>query len=88
MGDPWYTQYVKDLMQASSDFKQWWQRHDVCNHFDPHRQLLHPIVGELSLEVITLYANGDPDLRLCIYMEQPESDTAEKLHKLAAMEFT
>lgn len=85
IGDPWYEQYVKELMQVSSDFEQWWQQHDVCNQFESHRQLLHPIVGALSLEVITLYVHGDPDLRLCIYMVQPKSDTADKLHKLINM---
>ncbi|WP_250123941.1 hypothetical protein [Chroococcidiopsis sp. CCMEE 29] len=36
----------------------------------------------------TLYVNGDPDLRLCVYMGQSESDTTDKFHKLMAMEFT
>lgn len=88
MGDPWYVQFVTDLAEVNPEFEEWWQQHDVCSQFDQHRQITHPDVGGLSFEVITLYVNGDPDLRLCTYIGQSESDTIKKLHKLVATNFT
>lgn len=82
IGDPWYMQYISDLMGVSPEFAQWWQRQEVCSRFGQHRKLMHPVVGQLLLDVTTLHVNGDPDLRLCVYTALPGSDTANKLHQL------
>ncbi|WNN92117.1 helix-turn-helix transcriptional regulator [Gloeocapsopsis dulcis] len=80
--DSWYKQYITALIRVSPEFEQWWQRHDVRTTFEQKRELAHPVVGRLVLNVTTLHVNGDPDLKLCVYTALPGSNTSNKLHQL------
>lgn len=82
VNDSLYKQYITALIQVSPEFEQWWQRHDVRTTFDHNREIAHPVVGRLVLNVTTLHLNGDPDLKLCVYTALPGSDTSSKLHQL------
>jgi transcriptional regulator with XRE-family HTH domain len=82
VGDRSFERQIAELLQASSDFRRMWPRHDVAGPYEGPCEFIHPSAGLLSFEATTLSVRGDPDLSLCIYTTAPESETAEKLTRL------
>lgn len=80
-GDPGFAALIGDLERTSPEFRAWWPRHDVRGSLDIRKQLIHPLVGLLVLDRITLQAPTTPDLTIMIYTPAgPE--TALKLRRL------
>jgi transcriptional regulator with XRE-family HTH domain len=85
-GDPWFTILIEDLKQASREFRLWWPRHEVKGRQDGCKELIHPLVGHLVLEHTTFQMSEAPDLKVVVYLASPESNTAEKIHRLLRSE--
>lgn len=75
---------IRDLLAASEEFRELWERHDVAVLRASHKTFLHPQVGALVLDCeILLSANGEQSLIL--YTPRPGTDAAEKLQLLRVL---
>jgi transcriptional regulator with XRE-family HTH domain len=84
VNDPWFGRFVERLRQRSPEFAQWWSRYDVERVQETEKVIEHPTVGQLTLRQTVLQVVDDsPALYLILYTPAPETDTAEKLQKLA-----
>ncbi|MEU8731590.1 helix-turn-helix transcriptional regulator [Streptomyces tendae] len=75
---------VTELRERSDDFDRWWQQHRVHQRTHGSKRLLHPLVGELTVEYETLSLPGDSDTTLFLYTAEPRSASAEALSLLAS----
>ncbi len=82
LGESWFTEFVNKLQQQSSEFRQWWIKHEVQAVHSTRKELNHSELGWLVFQPTTLYAADSPNLRLMVYTPFPEADTATKLAKL------
>ncbi|HTJ67003.1 MAG TPA: helix-turn-helix transcriptional regulator [Actinospica sp.] len=75
---------IRDLHDASADFRELWERHDVAVMRGSHKTIIHPEVGRLDLDCEVLLApSGEQTLTL--FTAQPGTDTAEKLGLLRVL---
>jgi transcriptional regulator with XRE-family HTH domain len=82
--DPWFGRFVERLKQRSAEFADWWSRYDVERVQETEKVIDHPAVGQLALRQTVLQVVDDSRaLYLILYTSAPETDTAEKLQKLA-----
>lgn len=83
-GDEVVNTLIRDLLAASAEFKELWERHDVAVMRSAHKTIIHPAVGpiELACEVL-LAASGEQSLIL--YTAQPGSESAQKLELLRVL---
>lgn len=79
-GDPWWTEFIEELSEASPEFAEWWPQHDVLESAEGSKRLYHPIVGELEFDHISLRPADAPDLSVTIHL--PLADTADKMRVL------
>lgn len=75
---------IRDLLAASEEFRELWERHDVAVLRAAHKTFLHPQVGRLILDCeVLLSANGEQSLIL--YTPRAGTDAAEKLQLLRVL---
>ncbi|WP_142199274.1 helix-turn-helix transcriptional regulator [Streptomyces tendae] len=79
---------VAELRERSDDFDRWWRQHRVHQRTHGSKRLLHPLVGELTVEYETLSLPGDSDTTLFLYTAEPRSASAEALSLLASWTLT
>lgn len=79
---------IERLKVASPEFRAWWPEHEVDSAASGRRELEHPIVGRLVLEMTELLVPDPPELRLIIYVPLPEQDTLAKLRRLLRSQST
>jgi transcriptional regulator with XRE-family HTH domain len=84
VNDPWYGRFVERLQQRSQEFADWWSRYDVERVQEAQKVIEHPAVGRLTLRQTVLQVVDDSRaLYLILYTPAPDTDTGEKLQKLA-----
>lgn len=81
--EDWFIERRDRLMQASSQFRRWWERHDVGEEHLKRKELFHPGVGLLVVQPMALLVADDPNLTISLYTPLPEAETARKLAQLA-----
>lgn len=75
---------IRDLLEASDEFRELWERHDVAVRRHCAKTILHPEVGPLALtSEMLLDSRGEQSLVL--YTAQPGTDAAEKLELLRVL---
>ncbi|GHO71707.1 transcriptional regulator [Ktedonobacter sp. SOSP1-52] len=79
----WFIERRDRLMQTSKEFRTWWLRHDVGEEHLKRKELIHPDVGLLVVQPMSLLVADDPNLKLFLYTSLPEAETASKLTQLA-----
>lgn len=85
VNEPWFGQFVQQLQQRSPEFARWWSQYDVERVQETEKVIDHPTVGRLTLRQTVLQVVDDrTGLYLILYTPAPETDTAEKLRKLAS----
>jgi len=84
-GEPWFIERRDRLMEASPEFRTWWQLHEVSEGYSGRKELIHPLVGSLILQSTTLLVATDSNLKLFVYTALPEADSAQKLARLASL---
>jgi hypothetical protein len=80
--DPRYTRLVAALRAASPDFARWWDAYELRERGEWIKELDHPVVGRLVLQVLVSIPAGQPQLRLLLQAPEPGSPSAEKLARL------
>ncbi|MGZ3667592.1 MAG: helix-turn-helix transcriptional regulator [Ktedonobacterales bacterium] len=83
IGEPWLTQLIHELSQASPAFRQWWPRHDIQGRQTEPKRLIHPLVGLLVLQPTTFQVADYPDLQMIVYTPVSGTKTAAKLALLS-----
>jgi len=82
--DPQLTELIGELSLHDNDFRSLWADHDVLAHATGTKHLHHPLVGDLTLDYVTLNVAGAPDQALVILTPEPASPSAEALSILAS----
>lgn len=79
---------VTELRTRSSEFDRWWEEHRVYQRTHGSKRLLHPLVGELTVEYETVTLPGDPDTALFLYTAEAGSASKQALDLLASWTLT
>ncbi|MCM4082677.1 helix-turn-helix domain-containing protein [Paractinoplanes hotanensis] len=82
--DPRFIELTGELSLASARFRQLWARHEVRGQRGTPIRLLHPQVGELTLNRERLSIAGAESLMLVVLHPDEGSSDAEKLALLAS----
>ena len=77
----WIEQFIDSLKQASPEFKNWWQEHDVKDWDSGIKHFKHPIHERLSFEhnAFQIADRSFNDLKLVTYVPLPNTDTLAKI---------
>ncbi len=82
--DPWFGRFVEQLRRRSPEFAEWWSRHEVERVQATEKVIDHPTVGQIVLKQTVLQVVDDSrGLYLILYTPSSETNTTEKLRKLA-----
>ncbi|WP_445491355.1 helix-turn-helix transcriptional regulator [Niallia sp. 03133] len=82
VGDEWFKEIIQELTEKSPEFREWWSKHEVLGNPFGKKTIIHPIVGELILNHITLQVYDSPELKLTIYQPSQEKETNGKIKQL------
>jgi transcriptional regulator with XRE-family HTH domain len=83
--DPALAELIGELSMKSEQFRRWWARHDVREKTHGRKQILHPLVGPLTLFHESFALRGDPDQVLVTYVAEPGSPSDTALRLLGSM---
>jgi transcriptional regulator with XRE-family HTH domain len=75
---------VGELSTRSREFRARWAAHNVRLHRTGHKQLHHPVAGDLELTYEALELPADPGLTMITYTAQPASAAQDALDFLAS----
>ncbi|MEV0426460.1 helix-turn-helix transcriptional regulator [Micromonospora sp. NPDC050495] len=75
---------VRALQQASPEFAELWDRHEVATRFADHKTLIHPELGPIELDCQVLFTE-DQSQALLVLTAPPRSEGDEKLRLLAVL---
>jgi transcriptional regulator with XRE-family HTH domain len=84
VGDPDFENLISELREASPEFREWWELHEVATSGVGRKVLKHPQVGKLVFEHAVFRPEESPDLRLILYTTVPVANTPKKLAELLA----
>jgi hypothetical protein len=76
---------IGELSLASPDFARWWADHDVREKTHGSKRMVHPEVGEMTLEYETLVLPDEPEQALVTYTAEPGSPSETALRLLATL---
>ncbi|WP_327731412.1 helix-turn-helix domain-containing protein [Streptomyces sp. NBC_00487] len=82
--DPRLIELVGELSMRDKQFAQWWGDHRVVARTVGTKTLIHPVVGEVTLDCDTLTANTDPDQYMTVWTAAPGSSAHDRLRILAS----
>ncbi|MET9020551.1 helix-turn-helix transcriptional regulator [Actinopolymorpha sp. NPDC004070] len=81
VGEPAWTNLVRELTEVSSDFAAMWNDHAVASPTTRVKLFLHREVGPLRLETTSLWLREHPDARMVVYTAA-DAATEECLRRL------
>lgn len=76
------TSLIDELNQASEEFRNRWNTHDVHRHSTGVKSMNHPIVGRLDLPYENMLLPADPDLSMMTYNPAPGTPAHDALQLL------
>ncbi|MFC8346348.1 helix-turn-helix domain-containing protein [Streptomyces sp. NPDC057280] len=82
--DPRLAALVGELSVKSEDFRRLWATHDVKEKSYGVKHLMHPLVGELTLNFESFHLADGTDQALITYSAEPGSPSADALRLLAS----
>jgi transcriptional regulator with XRE-family HTH domain len=81
-GDPDFERLISTLTVASSNFRQWWRKHDVFRRLSSQKRIQHPVAGRMVFEYTNFAVVDHADMKLVVYTPLEESRTTHKLEAL------
>lgn len=75
---------VATLKEASEEFAELWERHEVAKRFEDHKVLVHPELGAIELDCQVLFTE-DQSQALLVLTAPPRTEGYEKLQLLAVL---
>ncbi|WUB43981.1 helix-turn-helix domain-containing protein [Streptomyces griseorubiginosus] len=82
--DPRLIALVGELSLRDQEFARWWGNYRVAARTVGTKTLIHPVVGEVTLDCDTLTANTDPDQYMTVWTAAPGSPAHDRLRILAS----
>jgi len=82
VGDEWFKTIISELSEESPQFYEWWSNHEVLGTPCGKKTIIHPVVGEMIMDHITLQVYDAPELKVTIYQPRQEKETEEKMKHL------
>ncbi|PES41085.1 transcriptional regulator [Priestia megaterium] len=82
VGDEWFKTIISELSEESPHFYEWWSNHEVLGTPCGKKTIIHPMVGEMIMDHITLQVYDAPELKVTVYQPRQENDTEEKMERL------
>jgi transcriptional regulator with XRE-family HTH domain len=82
VGDEWFKAMISELSEKSPQFYKWWSNHEVLGMPCGKKTIIHPVVGEMIMDHITLQVYDAPELKVTIYQPCQEKETEEKMKHL------
>jgi transcriptional regulator with XRE-family HTH domain len=82
VGDPDFENLISALQEASPEFREWWDLHEVASSGVGRKVLEHPKVGKLVFEHAVFRPEESPEHRFIVYSAVPDANTPQKLHRL------
>jgi transcriptional regulator with XRE-family HTH domain len=82
VGDPDFEHLISALREASPQFREWWELHEVASSGVGRKVLRHPEVGRLVFEHAVFRPEESPEHRVIVYTAVPQADTPAKLERL------
>jgi len=82
VGDPDFEDLISALQEASPEFREWWELHEVAGSGVGRKVLNHPKVGKLVFEHAVFMPQESPEQRFVVYSAVPDADTPQKLRRL------
>ena len=86
--DPRVCEVLAELIAASPEFVEIWERHDARGKSVERKTFVHPAVGELTLLTQLFDIRSAPGQQLVVYSADPGSMTAQALRLLGALAAT
>ncbi|MFC1416474.1 helix-turn-helix transcriptional regulator [Streptacidiphilus cavernicola] len=76
LGEPYWEEFIRDLLAASPEFARLWAQQDVAAHSARQKVFRHAAVGEVRLTATNLGVTGVPEARMVVYspMDQQSRD--------------
>ncbi|MBS2964694.1 helix-turn-helix domain-containing protein [Actinocrinis puniceicyclus] len=81
VGEPYWEQFIKDLLERSQQFATLWAQHEVAGYGTRIKIFNHPAVGPLRLKSTSLGVHATPGTRVIVYLPD-DDDTAQGLRRL------
>jgi PAS domain-containing protein len=75
-GEPEYEEFLAEIRERSSRFREWWDEHEVIEAQRGTKVLDHPQFGELRLHHAQTVPTGQPELRMAVYAPADEATRA------------
>lgn len=79
--DPWWSGQFEALCQASSEFREFWDSHEVLEAIDAPKALQCPNLGILNFDFVSFQYLNDTNLTVSIHVPHQDG-TAEKMQRL------
>lgn len=83
VGEPYWEDFISDLLAASPESATLWARQDVAAHSTRHKIFRHAAVGEVRMSATNLSAMGMPEARIAVYTRADEQ-SRERIARLLA----
>ncbi|MFF9284528.1 helix-turn-helix transcriptional regulator [Streptomyces griseosporeus] len=84
LGEPAWKMLLNRLREASADFRENWDRHEVVAHRTKRKEFVNRYVGRLTVDHTDLWLNPELGARMVTYVPADE-ETQERLEKLHAI---
>ena len=75
---------VRVLQEASEEFAELWERHEVVKRFADHKTLIHPELGPIEVDCQALFTE-DQSQALLVLTPPPDTEDFGKLQLLAVL---
>jgi len=75
-GEPEYEQFLERLREHSSQFREWWDEHEVIEAQRGTKVIEHPELGTLRLHHAQTVPTGQPELRMAVYAPADDATRA------------
>ncbi|MFC5959777.1 helix-turn-helix transcriptional regulator [Streptomyces pratens] len=73
---------ITELKENSTEFGRWWQQHRVHQRTHGAKRLLHPLVGEVTVQYETFTLPGDTEAAVFLYSTEAGSPSRHALDLL------
>ncbi|RFU84408.1 XRE family transcriptional regulator [Streptomyces triticagri] len=79
---------ITELKENSTEFGRWWQQHRVHQRTYGSKRLLHPLVGEITVQYETFALPGDTEAAVFVYSTEAGSPSRHALDLLTSWTLT
>ncbi|WP_153980477.1 helix-turn-helix transcriptional regulator [Paenibacillus xylanilyticus] len=79
--DPWWSEQFEALSQASGEFREFWDSHEVLDAIDAPKTLQCPNLGILNFDLVSFQYSNDSNLTISTHVPQQDG-TEEKMQRL------